>query len=78
MDEGGGNPWSFLLNNAQANRAQEQTVLETGHLVTGMEMSEGDSGRLVDKRTPSGEIVNSDSDEGDIYLIMRNYGDNLL
>ena len=78
MVEGGGNPWSFLLNNAQANGAQEQTVLETGHLVPGMETSEGDSGRLVDKRTPSGEIVNSDSDEGDIYLIMRYYGDDLL
>ena len=78
MVEGGGNPWSFLLNNAQANGAQEQTVLETGHLVPGMETSEGDSGRLVDKRTPSGEIVTSDSDEGDIYLIMRYYGDDLL
>ena len=78
MVEGGGTPWSFLLNNAQANGAQEQTVLETGHLVPGMETSEGDSGRLVDKRSPSGEIVNSDSDEGDIYLIMRYYGDDLL
>ena len=56
MVEGGGNPWSFLLNNAQANGAQEQIVLETGHVVTGMEMSEGDSRRLVDERTPSGEI----------------------
>ena len=77
MVEGGGNPWSFLLKQCPSKDSSRTDVLEIGRLVTGVGMSKGDSGTLVDKRTPSSEIVNSDSDEGDIHLVKRNYGDDL-